>query len=150
QRDCFRNIGYAVTARRNGMLAGADDPTRTSATAVAGMDLPGAHLAGLGSPRLALRLGWSGGDRGNARDRAVGGRRGLVRGTQGRRSSNPGDEHVKQRVPLPRELDWLLPGTVLTAASAAFALIESPNYAGILPALELLPLWMLAAAAMAG
>jgi hypothetical protein len=51
---------------------------------------------------------------------------------------------------LNKELDWLVPGAILTSVSAAFALIEIPNYAGILPALLLLPQWLIAAGAMAG
>lgn len=46
----------------------------------------------------------------------------------------------------PEELDWIVPGTVLTIASAAFALLKTPNYAGILSAFVL---WMTVTAAMA-
>jgi hypothetical protein len=48
------------------------------------------------------------------------------------------------------ELDWLLPAIALTVCLAAFTLIEIPTYSGIVPALMLLPLWMLAASALAG
>jgi PAP2 superfamily protein len=46
------------------------------------------------------------------------------------------------------ELEWVIPGVLLTLASAAFALIEIPDYSGMVPALLMLPMWMLAAAGM--
>src|SRR5438067_10049979 len=49
-----------------------------------------------------------------------------------------------------REKDWLIPAASLTAASAASALLLIPDYSGIMPALLLLPLWMVATGAMAG
>lgn len=57
---------------------------------------------------------------------------------------------MKQRAPLPQELDWVLPGTVLTLASAAFALIETPRPRTLLPELLLLQYWMIAAVGLAG
>jgi hypothetical protein len=48
------------------------------------------------------------------------------------------------------EAEWLLPASILTAGLAGFALIASPDRSAILPALELLPFWLLAAAIMAG
>jgi hypothetical protein len=57
---------------------------------------------------------------------------------------------VNGRSAFHQELEWLVPGAVLTTVSAAFALAEIPNYAGILPALLMLPEWMIASAAMAG
>ncbi len=47
------------------------------------------------------------------------------------------------------EREWVIPGVLLTLASAAFALIKIPDYSGIVPALLLLPMWMVAAGAMA-
>lgn len=47
------------------------------------------------------------------------------------------------------ELGWAIPGVLLTLASAAFALVKIPDYSGIVPALLLLPMWMVAAGAMA-
>ena len=43
-----------------------------------------------------------------------------------------------------RERDWLVPSIVLTLVSGAIAIALIPRYSGILPALSLLPLWMLA------
>lgn len=42
--------------------------------------------------------------------------------------------------------DWLIPTIALTIASTGFALLMIPDYSGIIPALNLLPLWMLVAA----
>jgi hypothetical protein len=53
-------------------------------------------------------------------------------------------------IDLAEELDWFLPGALLTGALATFSLLEMPRYSGILPALLLLPLWMLAFIALAG
>ena len=51
---------------------------------------------------------------------------------------------------LSQELDWLVPGALLTLGLAAFSLYGMPRYDAILPALLLLPLWLLASAALAG
>jgi hypothetical protein len=51
---------------------------------------------------------------------------------------------------LPQELSWIVPGALLTLALGAFALIGMPDYGAVLPALLLLPLWMLASVALAG
>jgi hypothetical protein len=48
------------------------------------------------------------------------------------------------------EAEWLLPASILTAGLAGFALIASPEWAVILPALGLLPFWILAALMMTG
>jgi len=48
-----------------------------------------------------------------------------------------------------KELDWLLPSIALTIGSALFAIMMMPNYAGIAPALTILPWWMKAAAILA-
>ena len=47
-----------------------------------------------------------------------------------------------------REAEWIIPATLLTCGSAAFVLLEMPNYSGIIPALTLLPMWMVVAGAM--
>ncbi|MCL6730176.1 phosphatase PAP2 family protein [Sphingomonas hankyongi] len=47
------------------------------------------------------------------------------------------------------DLDWIVPGIVLTAALSAFSLTLMPDRSGVLPALMLLPLWTLAAVGMA-
>lgn len=47
------------------------------------------------------------------------------------------------------ELDWLVPGALLTLGSGAFALVDIPNYSGIVPALLLLPMWIVAAGGVA-
>ena len=47
------------------------------------------------------------------------------------------------------ERSWLVPSIVLTLLSAAFALVLIPDYSGIMPALMILPLWLLAAALIA-
>ena len=39
---------------------------------------------------------------------------------------------------------WLVPSVLLTVTSGALALLIMPNRSGVLPALELLPLWLLA------
>ena len=44
-----------------------------------------------------------------------------------------------------QDCDWLVPSIVLTLASGAFGFILTPNYSGVLPAVGLLPLWMVAA-----
>lgn len=59
-------------------------------------------------------------------------------------------ERAEDRTGMSRELEWIVPGLVLTCALAAFTLWQMPRYAGVLPALMLLPLWMLAAAVFAG
>lgn len=46
--------------------------------------------------------------------------------------------------------DWLVPSIALTIASGLFAILLIPSYTGILPAIGLLPLWVLAAAILAG
>ncbi|MEO5973307.1 MAG: phosphatase PAP2 family protein [Sphingomicrobium sp.] len=46
--------------------------------------------------------------------------------------------------------EWAVPAVVLTLGAAVFALGVSPDYSGVLPALRLLPLWIAAAAGMAG
>lgn len=46
--------------------------------------------------------------------------------------------------------DWLVPGIALTLVSGLIAILLIPSYAGILPALRMLPLWMLAATVLAG
>jgi hypothetical protein len=43
-----------------------------------------------------------------------------------------------------KDRDWLVPSIVLTLASGVFGIILIPNYSGILPAVSLLPLWMVA------
>lgn len=48
------------------------------------------------------------------------------------------------------EVDWVIPAVILTFGLIAFTLFEIPDYAGILPALELLPLWLLASLALSG
>jgi PAP2 superfamily protein len=48
------------------------------------------------------------------------------------------------------ELNWVVPAIVLTLGLAAFTLAEIPDYAGIVPALLLLPLWLLATVALLG
>lgn len=45
-----------------------------------------------------------------------------------------------------RESEWLVPSAALTSLSALFALAFIPSYSGIMPALLILPLWMLVAA----
>jgi len=57
---------------------------------------------------------------------------------------------VSWRQDISQELDWLLPGAFLTFGLAAFSFYEMPRYGAILPALLLLPLWLLASAALAG
>jgi hypothetical protein len=47
-----------------------------------------------------------------------------------------------------REAEWIIPAVLLTFGSGIFAIVKSPNHSGILPALMLLPMWMVAAAAM--
>jgi hypothetical protein len=47
------------------------------------------------------------------------------------------------------ERSWLVPGLCLTLLSGASALVLMPNYSGVLPALGLLPLWLVASAALA-
>jgi hypothetical protein len=49
---------------------------------------------------------------------------------------------------LARETEWMVPAALLTIGSAVFVLLEIPKYSGILPALLLLPMWMVAAAVM--
>ena len=49
-----------------------------------------------------------------------------------------------------QEMTWIVPGALLTLGLGAFALIGMPQYGAVLPALLLLPLWMLAAVALAG
>lgn len=49
-----------------------------------------------------------------------------------------------------RDLDWLVPGAVLTVGLSVFALGFMPDYSGLVPALLLLPYWMLAGGLMAG
>lgn len=44
------------------------------------------------------------------------------------------------------ERSWLVPSLGLTLASAGFALALLPGYGGILPALQLLPMWVMVAA----
>jgi hypothetical protein len=44
------------------------------------------------------------------------------------------------------ERDWLVPSLLLTLVSGSFGIVMIPDYSGILPALGILPLWMLAAA----
>jgi hypothetical protein len=51
---------------------------------------------------------------------------------------------------LSQELDWVVPGVLLTLALAAFSFCGMPRYSVILPALLFLPLWLLASLAMAG
>ena len=45
-----------------------------------------------------------------------------------------------------RERDWLVPSIALTLASGAFGIALIPDYSGILPAVGIVPLWMMAAA----
>lgn len=54
------------------------------------------------------------------------------------------------RGPIMNNREWALPAVVLTVGTAAFVLALSPDHAGVLPALAMLPLWILAAAGMAG
>ena len=44
-----------------------------------------------------------------------------------------------------KDFDWLVPSAILTLLSVVTALTLIPNYSGIMPALGLLPLWMIAA-----
>ncbi|MBX3561007.1 MAG: phosphatase PAP2 family protein [Sphingomonas sp.] len=46
--------------------------------------------------------------------------------------------------------DWLVPSIALTAALGLFAIALIPSYSGILPAIGLLPLWVLTAAILSG
>ena len=48
-----------------------------------------------------------------------------------------------------RERSWLLPSLILTFISGATALLIMPNYSGVMPALKILPLWMLVSGALA-
>lgn len=50
----------------------------------------------------------------------------------------------------PRERDWLVPGCVLTILLAVFTLVTVPDHSGLMPVLTILPLWLLAASAIAG
>ena len=45
-----------------------------------------------------------------------------------------------------RERDWLVPSMVLTFLSGLFGILMIPSYSGILPAVAMLPWWMIAAA----
>ena len=47
-----------------------------------------------------------------------------------------------------REAEWIIAAIVLTAGEVLFALVLIPNYSGIVPALMLLPMWMVSAAAV--
>ena len=47
------------------------------------------------------------------------------------------------------ERDWLIPCTLLTIASGTAALLIMPDHAGVMPALSLLPLWIMVAAILA-
>ena len=47
------------------------------------------------------------------------------------------------------ERSWLLPSLILTFISGATALLIMPNYSGVMPALKILPLWMLVSGALA-
>lgn len=49
-----------------------------------------------------------------------------------------------------KEFDWLVPGLLLTLASAVLVFVEVPSRAGMLPVLMLLPLWLTAAFGLAG
>jgi hypothetical protein len=54
------------------------------------------------------------------------------------------------RQDLSQEMDWAIPGVLLTAGLAAFSLYHTPRYSGILPVLLFLPLWLFAALASGG
>src|SRR5687767_590164 len=41
--------------------------------------------------------------------------------------------------------DWLIPSIALTIAAGVFGLLMIPDYSGIMPAVRLLPMWMLVA-----
>lgn len=47
------------------------------------------------------------------------------------------------------ERDWLVPSIALTCLSGAFAILLIPDYSGVLPAMGLLPMWMIVAALLA-
>ena len=47
------------------------------------------------------------------------------------------------------ERGWLVPSVALTVALGASALLLTPNYSGIMPALGMLPMWLFASAALA-
>ena len=49
-----------------------------------------------------------------------------------------------------RERDWLVPSIALTLFSGLIGIAMIPSYAGVLPALTILPWWMLAAAILGG
>ncbi|BBC73653.1 conserved hypothetical protein [Altererythrobacter sp. B11] len=48
-----------------------------------------------------------------------------------------------------REWEWIVPSVLLTVLSAAAAILFIPNYAGLLPALSILPAWMAVAGLIA-
>ena len=56
---------------------------------------------------------------------------------------------MKRGTAIHQELDWLVPGTILTLLSGAFALFETPNPGTLLPELLLLPFWLIAAFGLA-
>lgn len=56
---------------------------------------------------------------------------------------------MKRGTAIHQELDWLVPGTILTLLSGAFALFETPNAGTLLPELLLLPFWLIAAFGLA-
>lgn len=47
------------------------------------------------------------------------------------------------------ERDWLVPCAVLTAVSGLAALLIMPDHSGVMPALQLLPMWIMVAAVLA-
>ena len=49
-------------------------------------------------------------------------------------------------VNLQSEAGWVIPCTLLTIASGAAALLLLPDYSGVMPALQLMPLWLFVAA----
>ena len=48
-----------------------------------------------------------------------------------------------------RDVDWMAPSLALTLGSGALAFLLIPNYSGIMPALLVLPFWLIAAAVIA-
>jgi hypothetical protein len=57
---------------------------------------------------------------------------------------------VPWREAISQELEWVVPGVLLTLGLAGFSFYGMPRYSAILPALLLLPLWLLASLALAG
>ncbi|WP_299321926.1 phosphatase PAP2 family protein [Parasphingopyxis sp.] len=49
-----------------------------------------------------------------------------------------------------RDFDWLVPSIALTIMSGLIAILLIPSYSGILPAIAVLPIWVLAACVLVG